>query len=151
MGITIAGQVQEFFLSCLLGFILGVIYDIFRILRLFLKFGKKRIFLQDVIYMGICAVITFLFSLVTNYGEFRFYVIAGEILGFCSYYFTIGRLVGRLYKVVMVFARRFYKKLNGLIFIPAKNFLHDHSTKLYKLLLDVHNKQNRSEDTAETR
>ena len=77
------------------GFLLGAYYDVFRVLRLALKSGKRAIFFQDVFFFASAAVITFLFALAVTDGQLRFYVFLGEGAGFAAYYFTIGRMVMR--------------------------------------------------------
>ena len=56
---TNGSQVYDLLLSCGLGFLLGAYYDVFRVLRLALKSGKRAIFFQDVFFFASAAVITF--------------------------------------------------------------------------------------------
>ena len=52
--------------------------------------GKSLIFFFDILYFVIFALATFLFFLATNKGEFRSYMIFGEILGWIFYYLSFG-------------------------------------------------------------
>lgn len=106
MDFTIENQMREFFLSCGMGFILGIYYDIFRVYRLVMRTGKRTLFFQDVVFFLTAAVITFLFSLAVMDGRLRFYLFLGEAVGFFAYYFTLGRVVVRL-SVIAVNALRF--------------------------------------------
>ena len=65
------------------------------------------IFIQDVIYFIISGVVTFLFVLGMNKGEARFYILAGEGIGWIAYHLTIGELVYRSSeKIVTYFNNR---------------------------------------------
>ncbi len=83
-------QLNLFLLSLGAGFVLGVIYDILRAIRLTISKGKVIIFIFDILYFMIFSLATFLFFLAVNKGEFRSYMIFGEILGFIFYYISFG-------------------------------------------------------------
>lgn len=84
-------ELQIFIYSCIFGSFLSLVYDLFRILRLFMcKFWS--VFIQDMIYFLISGVGTFLFILYFNFGEIRFYILVGEIIGWLIYYLTFGSL-----------------------------------------------------------
>lgn len=83
-------QLKLFLLSLGAGFLLGIVYDVLRTIRLTLSKGKALIFVFDVLYFIIFALLTFLFFLATNKGEFRSYMIFGEVLGWLFYYLSFG-------------------------------------------------------------
>lgn len=83
-------QLKLFLLSLGAGFLLGIVYDILRTIRLTLSKGKAIIFIFDVLYFIIFGLATFLFFLATNKGEFRSYMIFGEVLGWLFYYLSFG-------------------------------------------------------------
>lgn len=85
-----------FLLSCGFGFLLGVLYDVFRLVRMAWFSQKAVVFFQDVLYFTVCACLTFVFMLAMNYGEVRGYVILGEILGWIIYYYSAGAMVFRV-------------------------------------------------------
>ncbi len=95
MEITVSEQLTQLFLSCGMGFLLGAYYDVYRVIRLVMRSGKRWIFVQDILFFLTSAVLTFLFSLAVMEGRLRFYLFFGELLGFSAYYFTIGRVVMR--------------------------------------------------------
>lgn len=95
MGITNGGQLNELFLAGGLGFLLGGFYDVFRVIRLMMKPSAKWVFVQDLLFFSVSAVITFLFALAVNGGEMRLYLFLGLIIGFVAYLCTLGRVVVR--------------------------------------------------------
>ena len=83
-------QLKLFLLSLGAGFILGIIYDVFRTVRLTISKNKALIFVFDILYFITFALATFIFFLATNKGEFRAYMITGEIIGWFFYYVSFG-------------------------------------------------------------
>lgn len=113
-------QLQVFCYSCLFGIVLGVFYDIFRIIRLFFACRYWNIFIQDILYFSFSGIMTFLFILSINFGEVRFYILAGEAIGWIIYYLTIGEIMHKLsYKLVKTMKIVFLKIYN-IIFKPME-------------------------------
>jgi spore cortex biosynthesis protein YabQ len=93
MEITLTGQSGLLITAALLGFVLGAVYDIFRVLRVVALRGHIAAFLLDIIYWLICASATFIFILLQNDGKLRALLLIAEVLGASLYYFTIGAIV----------------------------------------------------------
>lgn len=91
---TIPRQLLLFLLSVLMGIILGVIYDIFRALRvIFPPLGKKlATAAADIIYMLIFGISVFLFSAVLGRGQVRLFYAAGAAAGALLYILTAGNV-----------------------------------------------------------
>ncbi len=96
-------QIQIFLYSCILGIILGLIYDCFKILRLITNLNKKYLIFLDIIFMSISAIITFIFLLALNFGQIRLHLILGELLGFITYKLTLSKLIISLSKIIINF------------------------------------------------
>lgn len=79
---------KVFLLSVGFGFIVGLLYDFFKVFRTVVLRSKKGIFIQDILFFLIIAVITFLFLLSINGGRFRFYIFVALAVGFAVYFFT---------------------------------------------------------------
>ena len=93
MNETLALQLLIFGYSCVLGAGLGLLYDFFRIIRMMINPRNIAVFIQDVIYFIISGIITFLFVLGFNSGEARFYILAGEGIGWIIYHITLGEVI----------------------------------------------------------
>ncbi len=78
------------------GFLLGILYDIMRAMRLSFTTSKAAVIIFDVVYFLLCGILSFLFILALNKGEVRFYIIAGEIIGWLFYYISLGVAVIKL-------------------------------------------------------
>ena len=112
-------QTEIFIYSIICGIILGVIYDIFRITRIALKLNAVIIAIEDILYLFICAVMTFFYMLASNDGQIRFFIIVGEILGWVVYYFTVGEIVMGLSTAIIKFIKGVFRVLYRLFIAPV--------------------------------
>ncbi len=108
-------QIQIFWYACILGIIMGIIYDVFRIIRLLINWKDWQIFIQDIVYFFIVGVFTFLFTLAYNKGDVRAYLIAGEIIGWILYYITIGEIVYHFSEAIARFIKKILSKFIKII------------------------------------
>ena len=120
-------QVQIFWYSLVLGLILGMIYDIFKLFRLVFNSKKWSIFFQDILYFIIISLITFFFIIIFNKGEIRYYILIGQFIGWGIYYISCGRIVYKYSKNFL----RIIKKCFCILFYPLRVIFN----KLYKIKL----------------
>lgn len=118
MGISISEQALEFLAACLLGAGIGVLYDVFRILRIAFKHGRIITIAEDLLFWILSAVITFFFLLLFSEGQVRVYILLGELLGFTVYYFSLGCLVMRFSEWIIHLIKRLLKLLYKLLISP---------------------------------
>lgn len=117
-GIELSAQMYIFIKSIALGFLLGFIYNLFMLFRISFIRNFVAVFFQDIIFFVSGSFLTFLFVFETNYGQLRFYIFAGELIGFCLYYFFPARLVNLLWlKADTKIKRKLRKPFN---FIQSK-------------------------------
>ena len=116
MNLPLSFQLQGFAISIAAGVFLGAYYDIFRIFRSVFQSESRAVFFQDLFYMLSAAFVTFLLVLGVNYGEIRFYILAGEMIGWCIYYLTVGMVTIRVFQFVS-------KILHKLLINPIKKIL----------------------------
>lgn len=90
---TVSEELRLFGLSCLLGAVIGVAYDVLRVLRLMLPHNSFLVAAEDIGFLGLCAVALTAFSNAAARGEMRLYFAVGSVLGFTLYFFTVGRAV----------------------------------------------------------
>ena len=75
-------QTSVFLRSLGIGVLFGGLYDLFRLLRALGRNTIVEVIFQDLLFASICAIGTFLFLLNDNFGQIRFYLLAGEGIGF---------------------------------------------------------------------
>ncbi len=120
------------------GFLLGVLYDVIRTLRLSFTKSKTALIIFDTVYFLLCGIISFLFILAFNKGEVRFYILAGEIIGWVFYYFSFGMVAIKITDVIVIALDKAKKVLIKVISAPfrlifkAVNRIQEKLHKLFK-------------------
>lgn len=94
-----------------LGFILGVFYDILRVLVLCFNDSKAIRAVADFIFVVITTLVTFMAFVGLNLGKLRFYSIACEALGAVIYFLGISYVFMEISKRIITILRRLIKKL----------------------------------------
>lgn len=111
MDMIVAPPTWVFLWAVLLGAVLGLCYDVFRILRIAIPSGRILVFFEDILFFLVVAAATFEFYQLTTDGIVRGYVLLGELLGFALYYFTLGALVFKAATAII----HFIQKVVGLL------------------------------------
>lgn len=133
MNIVLVEQTKIFLYSCLLGGILSVFFDCFRILRIVIKTGTIWIAIEDIFYFLVSALITYRFLLEYTMGQPRFYVILGIILGWVLCHYTVGELLIRISTVIVKAIKRFFAFLYRIFLHPIVKFFRWIGAKLKKV------------------
>ena len=93
MAITISGQTIVFLRSLLLGAAVGCFYDLFRISRVAFVIPAFVVLVEDLLFFLFSSVVLFGFMLENSFGQIRYFILLGVVLGWTVYYFTVGSLV----------------------------------------------------------
>lgn len=80
----------------ILGGILGVLFDVYRIIHYIFKPRTTVVWLLDFIYTAIIIAVGFVTLLLVNWAEFRLYIYLGIICGAAAYFYWLSRFVYRL-------------------------------------------------------
>ena len=129
----IAEQVYIFLCSVLVGMIMGVVFDFFRALR---RNGKTKniiVYIQDIIFWFIVAVIIITSSFILNNGELRGYMLIGYTLGALMYMLIFSNYI----KNIFIFIFDFFEKIIKKVFKPVSLVLE----KLEKKQENLENQQ----------
>ncbi len=110
-------QIRIFLYALGFGFFIGVLYDLFRALRLMLTNGRKAFIVSDILFSLAAGFFTFLFALSRLDGNIRGYVLMGELLGFLIYSVSFGVFFSRLTDRIIRTVYRFFAAI-------AKPFLY---------------------------
>lgn len=131
---TPAFQLVCFMYSAGLGFTLGIIYDLFRIL-FYLHTGndKKLTVLRDIMFLSVCLWATFIFLLVVCNGQLLLYIFAGEAIGLRIYFYSLSPFIFPQAKRLMKCIRKYFLALNLFLF-KIKTFFGEIFKKSYKNL-----------------
>ena len=113
-------QLTIFLSSLGMGFLLGVLYDFLRAIRLSFTKSKVALIIFDILYFILFGVLTFLFILTLNKGEVRSYIIAGELIGAVFYYFSFGIAVIKFTDKAILVLKRFYSLVCKILLAPFR-------------------------------
>lgn len=102
------------------GFLIGLLFDFFRILRKSFKTSDIITYIEDILFWILTGIIL-LYSIFTfNNGEIRFYMFLGVILGCIIYMLLFSRyIVNTITKIVLFFKKIIIKIINIIIY-PLK-------------------------------
>ena len=106
---TIARQGRSFLYSCVFGFLLGLLFELFEIAGEFLP--KKKIFflVRDITYMVLCTFLIFLFNLTISNGVFKFYFLAGIVSGWTAFYWSLGFVLRSIREKISMFMKDVFR------------------------------------------
>lgn len=92
MILSMSEQAWLFLSTVVIGFFIGFLYDIFRVLRRTVPHRAFVVQIEDVLYWGCASVLMFYFMLFRNYGEIRFFSIVGAVVGVVLYFCSLSRV-----------------------------------------------------------
>ncbi len=118
--LSLARQTQAFLMSLGFGFIMGIFYDVFRIIRLCISKGRVAFIITDMLYCIFLCFCTFLFFLTVNEGEIRAYILIGEASGFAVYYFSLGAVIFSVSERIIFLIKKTVRGFFKIIFFPFK-------------------------------
>ena len=93
-------QAKTFLIIGATGIMLGILFDIYRILRLRFRPHWVITTVADLMYCLLAAAVAFAALLISNWGEFRFYVVIALVSGVFFYYRLASRYVMKLIVVL---------------------------------------------------
>lgn len=85
-------QEQIFIFFFIIGIIIGIIFDIFKVLRKSFKTPDIVTFIEDFIFVILSGILTIFGILKLNGGEIRFFLFLGIFFGILIYILTISNL-----------------------------------------------------------
>ena len=103
-----------FFLYALYGgIVLGLIYDIGRVIRYTFHDWKPLTLIIDLCYWAIGAVLVFLVLYVTTYGQIKVFILLGMLCGFILYLIGMSRFVIFIFIKVRAGIRFLLRRFKG--------------------------------------
>lgn len=120
MILSIDIQIYYFLSTVAAGMIIGIMFDIYRIVRGFNYLNRFITAVSDFLFWILAAVITFIFFLYTNNGDLRYYTFVGLILGLFIYFKLISRFFMNSLRLVIYYVLKFFRIIIILLFFPIK-------------------------------
>lgn len=86
--------------ATLFGVALGMFYDLFRVLRLLMRPKAVAVFVQDLLFFSVTALLMSIFVFAFHSGLLRLHIFACAAAGAALWYMTFGRVFYRLWRRV---------------------------------------------------
>ena len=127
----ISNQAYIFIIFVIVGGIIGIIFDFFRILRKTIKTKDFMTYLEDILFCIITGIIVLYSIFFFNNGEFRMYMFIGILIGVLMYLLTISPYI---IKINVYILRKIIFICKGMskIFKPIKFIIINVRRKVYK-------------------
>ena len=110
MQFTLSQQMICLWWAFVCGLILGLIYDVLKVIRLCVFTGKTAVFICDIVFMILSAFVSVAFSIGFARGNTRYFIIFGELMGFIVLHFTFGRVMVSFFCLLFRKGRRIIQK-----------------------------------------
>jgi spore cortex biosynthesis protein YabQ len=115
-----SGQARLFLLTVGIGLCSGLFYDLFRILRLYIKHNDIITHIEDLLFWLLVAAVTFYIFLNKHYGEIRGFCFLGAGLGMVLWFTAASRFFLRGACAVVNFVLKLLHRVFMLIAMPVK-------------------------------
>lgn len=113
-------QLYSFIIYIVSGIIIGIFFDLFRILRRSFITSDIITYLQDIIFwLGSGFFLLFIIFKFNN-GEVRFYIFIGLLLGGLIYLLTISKYFVKINVKIITFIKNLIYKIFKILFYPFK-------------------------------
>lgn len=120
---TILMQVYSFITYLVSGMLIGIFFDIFRILRKSFKTPDIITYIEDIIFWLFTGLFLIFILFQINNGEIRIYNIVALILGGIFYMLSISKLFIKISVSIVTCIKNIVYKIVGIILSPIKFIL----------------------------
>ena len=111
----IQNEVYVFLWSIIVGSILALIFDFFRLMRRKGNTKNLVVYIQDIIYWLIVAIIIIISAFITNDGELRGFMFIGYIIGAIFYLFLFSKFFLRIFGTILDFVENIGENCNDFV------------------------------------
>ena len=109
------------FLTCVqIGIIMGMLYDLIRILRKIIHHPNWVVQIEDLLYWIMCGCFAFIMVYWENYGKIRVFVFIGILIGAVLYFCTVSILFMKAATWIIYWTKKVLKKIISFVLIPIK-------------------------------
>lgn len=116
-------QADLFYIFILTGILLGVLFDVFRILRKSFKTSDLITYIEDVVFWILAGFLLFYTVYKFNNGEIRSYVLLGIALGLTAYLIIFSKIFIKINVSIIVFVKNICIQIAKLMLYPLKLIL----------------------------
>lgn len=115
-------QIYLFAIYMLCGIVIGIGFDIFRVLRKSFRTSDMVTYIEDILFGILTGIFLIIMLFIFNNGQLRFFIFIAIFLGLLLYLLTISKYFIKINVIILTFI----KKLVHMILYPIQ--------KLYKIM-----------------
>ena len=127
----IVNQAFIFIIFIVIGAVIGILFDIFRVLRKIIKTKDSVTYIQDILFCLITGCILLYGIFKFNHGEIRIYMFISIIIGVFFYILTISKYFIKLSVLILNKIIYVTKKIFSILLIPL-NYIYNLIHKIFK-------------------
>lgn len=116
----ITNQAYIFIIFVIVGIIVGIIFDFFRILRKSFKTKDFVTYIEDIVFCILTGLILLYSIFKFNSGEIRIYMFLGVLIGCSLYMLTISKYFIKVNVFILTAITNILKKIISILYIPLK-------------------------------
>lgn len=120
MSSLFSSQLYIFLIYCLCGIIIGIFFDIFRILRKSFKTPDVITYIQDIIFWILTGIFLLFIIFKFNNGEIRSYIFIGLGLGIIIYLLIFSKVFIKVNTTIIKYLKIILSKVFMIIIFPFK-------------------------------
>lgn len=116
----ITNQAYIFIIFVIVGIIVGIIFDFFRILRKSFKTKDFVTYIEDIVFCILTGLILLYSIFKFNSGEIRIYMFIGVLIGCALYMLTISKYFIKINVFILTAIINILKRIISILYIPLK-------------------------------
>ena len=120
MSETVIQQLYSFLIFFISGVIIGIFFDIFRIIRKIFKVSNIHTYIEDIIFGLITGFFLIFITFIYNNGNIRFYMFIAIFLGILLYLKLLSKHFIKINVTIFGFINQVIYKLIKIIMYPIK-------------------------------
>ena len=113
-------QAYLFLIFVLDGFIIGLLFDFFRILRKTFKTSDIITYIQDILFWILTGLVVLYSIFIFNNGEMRIYIFLGILIGIVLYILLLSKYIIKINVFIINKIKWFVSIILKIIFMPFK-------------------------------
>lgn len=116
----ITNQAFLFLVFVVIGLIIGLLFDIFRILRISFKTKDFVTYIEDILFWIITGILVLYSIFIFNNGEIRFFIFIGIVIGVILYIMLFSSFIIKYSVYIINFIKKVVRVVLKIIVIPIK-------------------------------
>lgn len=120
MDSQIVSQLYSFFIFLLTGFLIGILFDIFRISRKTFKTTDFITYIEDITFWILTGIFIIFTIFKFNNGEIRLYIIFSMIIGLIIYALVFSKIFIKVSVTILSFIKNIISKIINIVTYPVK-------------------------------